>query len=118
MRKSAALLLMVVMLMPVLAILCACCPMTASADLGEISFQATPCSHCCPTLDIHRDLSDLVSKEGILPFASALLIFRFGFSVTKSSAATENRGRSLTATGPPFAFPGNSLYLTLSTLRI
>ena len=119
MKKIFASVLVVALLMPVLGLLCYCCPEAAAAESSSTSVIVSRDCSCCVTTELKRDQGLLGRFESLVPGLVWNLFSRIS-SIDKNSTALQSIDKSLSATafGPPDFSPHTPLYLSLEILRL
>ena len=116
MRKIASGLLILVFLLPIIGMLCHCCP-TASAAPSTVEISSPDCT-CCQTQEFRRDQGIFGRLEN---FISTFLQNLFLKTVSAHSVSTfetlANPDSHQASLGPP-SFSHTPLYLATQILRI
>ena len=115
MKKLFALLLILILIGPAIALACGCCHSEESNSTG-VSIGSERCSGCSVT-DLNRDESSVSRSENSALASPSFLTFQ-SVSNEAASHAEAHGASSLISTSPPSFFSEIPLYLSQQNLRL
>lgn len=100
MKKIFALSLILVLAVPLISLICNCCPMNPASPL-ESSIQSSSCD-CCPAMNLKRDENSILKIGNLIPVLLYLQLPKFSAEgKTLTRPAISDFALTNQALGPP-----------------